>query len=107
MNQAEKLKSEFIPKYMMVGATNFYRFLIVYAMNKLVEIENKSYKGTSPEIDFLNYHDQFLAMYRREGENILLELAKVFRKAGHKVYRTLLKKGLTNRNTRFLNLVVI
>lgn len=74
-------------------------------MNKLIQIDKGSYKGISPEIDFLDYYEQFLVLYRREGEETHLKLASIFRKAAHRIYRALLKKGLTNRNTRFLNSV--
>jgi len=106
MQQADKMKKEFIPKLLDVGEVKFYRFLILYAMNKLISVENGTYKGSTPEIDFLDYHDQFLAMYRKEGETVLLDLAKIFRRAGHYIYLVMLKREMTNRNNRFLNLVV-
>ena len=56
-------------------------------------------------MELMEYYDMFLKLYRREGEAIYLELAKQFRRAGHKIYRIILKKGLTERNNKFLNIV--
>lgn len=101
----ETLKKEFVPKYLSVGVDKFYRFLLLYALNKLIEMEKGSYKGVSPELELLNYHERFLVLYRREGEDIYLDLAKVFRKSAHKIYRVMIKKTMTDTNHRFLNLV--
>ena len=104
---AEALKKEFVPKYQAVGETKFYRFLLLYALNKLVYMEKGSYKGQSPELELLDYYDRFLILYRREGERVYLDLGRVFRKAGHKIYRVMLKKKMTEKNpSRFLTLLV-
>jgi hypothetical protein len=101
----EGLKKEFVPKYQAVGESKFYRFLLLYALNKLIFIEKGSFKGVSPETEFLDYYDQFIILYRREGEEVYLDLARVFRRAAHKIYRIMLKKKMTEKNPRFLNLV--
>jgi DUF1680 family protein len=101
----EALKKEFVPKYLATGEPKFYRFLLLYALNKLIYIEKGSFKGKSPELEFLDIYDQFIILYRREGEEVYLDLARVFRRAGHKVYRVMRKKNMTERNLRFLNLV--
>lgn len=101
----ETLKKEFVPKYLSVGEDKFYRFLLLYALNKLIEMEKGDYKGVSPEMELLNYHERFLILYRREGEDIYLNLARVFRKSAHRIYRIMIKKQLTDTNYRFLNLV--
>lgn len=101
----EALKKEFVPKYLAAGEAKFYKFLLLYALNKLVYLEKGSYTGVSPELDFLNYYEQFIILYRREGEGVYLDLARVFRRAAHKIYRILLKKKMTEKNIRFLNLV--
>lgn len=101
----EALKKEFVPKYLAAGEPRFYRFLIIYALNKLMYIEKGTYKGASPELEFINYYDQFIILYRREGEEIYLDLARVFRRAAHKIYRVMLKKKMTEKNIKFLNLV--
>ena len=104
----EALKTKFVPKYLEAGEEKFYRFLLLYALNKLIFISKlgkDSFKGKSPEMEFLDCYDQFIILYRREGEEVYLDLARVFRKAGHKVYRVMLKKKMTEKNNRFLNLV--
>lgn len=101
----EAIKKEFVPKYLAAGEPKFYRLLLLYALNKLIHIEKGSFKGKSPEMEFLDVYDQFIILYRREGEEVYLDLARVFRKAAHKVYRVMLKKKMTPKNERFLNLV--
>lgn len=102
---ADVLKKEFVPKYLAAGEQKFYRFLLVYALNKLVLIKEGTYKGTAPDLEFLNYYDRFMTLYRREGDDTYLQVAKVFRKAAHKMYRILLKKDMIQENVKFLNLV--
>ena len=97
---SEDTKKLFISKYALVGQNLFYSFLINYATNKVMEK-----KDVSPEIELLNYYDRFLFLYREENKEIYLEIAKVFRRAAHKIYRALLNKKKTARNKRFLNLV--
>lgn len=99
------LKKEFVPKYLAVGEQKFYRFLLVYALNKLVFIDKGTYIDTTPDLEFLDYHNQFIILYRREGEEVYLQVARLFRKAAHRIYRIMLKKGMTVPNAKFLNLV--
>jgi len=100
------VKNEFVDKYLLVGPDKFYKFLLFYAIKKLVKISDQDQKNIkSPEMEFLDYSEKFLVLYRRDGNIIFLELSGVFRKAAHKVYRMMLKKGLTPFNSRFLNLV--
>jgi hypothetical protein len=102
----ELLKQEFVPKYLEAGEPNkFYRFLLFYAINKMVLIEQGFVRGITPDVAFLDCHDQFIILHRREGENHYLDMARAFRRAAHKVYRVMLKKQLTAYNPRFLNLV--
>lgn len=102
---ADTLKKEFVPRYIAAGDSKFYKFLLVYAVNKLMAIEKDIYKGITPNLELLEYHDQFIILYRREGEESYLQVAKLFRKAAHKIYRIMLKKNMTSRNDKFLNLV--
>jgi hypothetical protein len=99
------LKQEFVPKYLAAGEQKFYRFLIIYALNKLVAIEQGVYKGEVPNLEFLSYYDRFIILYRREGDEVYLQVARLFRKAGHRIYRIMLKKKMTEVNPKFLNLV--
>lgn len=101
----EVLKKQFIPKYLGGGEEKFYSFLIYYALNKLVAIEKGAPIGLPPDLEFLDYYEQFIILYRREGDEICLKVAKLFRKAAHRIYRIMLKKDMTSRNAKFLNLV--
>jgi hypothetical protein len=99
------LKEEYVPKYSTDGEQKFYRYLLVSALNKLVLIDKGMYKGTTPELEFLDYYDRFIILYRREGDEVYLRIAKMLRKAAHKIYRIMLKKKMTAPNAKFLNLV--
>ena len=102
---AEGLKQEYIPKYLDNGKQKFYRHLLFLALNKLVLMNKEAYKGIPPNLEFLDYHDQFIILYRREGDEVYLEIARMLRKAAHRVYRIMLKKNMTVINAKFLNLV--
>jgi hypothetical protein len=102
---ADPVKNIFIDRYHSVGEYRFYRFLLHYAVNKIIAISNETYKGTSPEIEFLDYSDRFLHLYRREHQEVFIELSRVFRRAAHKIYRLMVKRGMTQTNKRFLNVV--
>jgi hypothetical protein len=99
------LKETFIPKYLATGEEKFYRFLLLYALNKLIAIEKGVYNGEIPNLEFLDYYNRFIILYRRENEEVYLQVARIFRKAGHKIYRIMLKKNMTEINPKFLNLV--
>jgi hypothetical protein len=101
----KQLKDSFVPKYLAVGDEKFYHHLIMIAMLKVILIKQGTYKETSPEILFLDLYDQFLLLYRREGEETFLKIAKVFRRAAHKMYRVLLKQNLCQYNSKFLNII--
>ena len=105
MNCSETLSKDFISKYLAVGESKFYSFLLIYATNKLMLIDKGTYKGCYPDLEFLDYYDKFIILYRREGDLNYIEIAKIFRKAAHKIYRLMLKKQMTPHNARFLNLV--
>ncbi len=96
---------EYLSKYLAGGEQKFYRFLLLLALNELILIEKGIHIETSPELHFLGCHDRFMVLYRREGEDVYLRIAKIFRKAAHKVYRIMLKKRMTSTNAKFLNLV--
>ena len=106
MGDSSDSKNEFIVKYKACGDSKFYRFLLTYALNKLIAIEKGTHKGDAPNIEFLKYYDHFLVSYRRCGDELYLHVARLFRKASHKIYRIMLQKGMTEIDGRFLNLVV-
>lgn len=102
----ELLKERFVPEYLATGEPDkFYRFLLFYALNKMVLIEQGFIKETAPDVAFLDSHDQFIMLYRREGELHYLEMARAFRRAAHKIYRVMRRKNMIDYNPRFLNLV--
>jgi len=101
-----EIKKEFIDKYKAVGDQKFYNFILAFGVDKLSKLSNGDYKGTSPEVEFLEYYEKFLALYRRGAGDECLTLAKLFRRAAHKIYRVGLKKNLIERNNKFLNIVV-
>jgi hypothetical protein len=101
----ESVKPEFIAKYMAIGDEGFYKFLLVQAVSKLVLIETGKYKGISPELEFINYSDKLIILYRRDGDEKILNLARIFRRAAHRIYRVMLKKSMTIPNSKFLQAV--
>jgi len=102
MQLNEETKKLFTTKYTSFGDDKFYKFLLNYAVNKIVSNDPSA---LSPEIELMDYHDKFLALYRRENDEVYLHIARLFRKSGHKIYRILIKKNPTMRNGRFLNAV--
>lgn len=101
---AEALKKEYIPKY-SDGEPKFYRYLLFSALHKLMLINRGEYKGVPPELGYLECYEQFIILYRREGDPSYLQMAKLFRRAAHRIYRIMLKKKMTSYNPKFLNLV--
>lgn len=107
----EEAKKIFITKYSSFGDEKFYKFLLNYAINKIIANEEtekdspKSESSLSPAAELLDYHDKFLFLYRKESDFIYLEIARVFRKAAHKVYRIMLKKRIIEKSSKFLNTV--
>lgn len=100
----------FVNKYSSIGEDKFYKFLINYALSRTVELSTKDNKSKSskihnPALELMDYYDMLLKLYRREGDNIYLDLSRQFRKAAHKIYRISLKKGLMEKNNKFLNIV--
>lgn len=96
-------KQLFIQRFETAGPEEFYIFLIRYAETRVVE--NTVSKGTSPEIELLNYSNQFLQIYKRENKEIYRDISHAFKRAAHKAYRLMLKKNLIKKNNKFLNLV--
>jgi len=109
----EEAKKLFVTKFSSFGNEKFYKFLLNYAVNRIISNEElkktnpqeSAPAGLSPEAELMDYHDRFLILYRREHESVYLEIAKLFRKAAHKIYRIMLKKDMAKRDSRFLNLV--
>lgn len=105
MMSAGSLKDDYVYKFNNDGEKKFYRSLLFLALNKLVLIENGMYRGISPHIEYLDYCDKFIFVYRREGDEVFLQIAKILRKASHRIYRIMLKKNMATYNVKFLNSV--
>jgi hypothetical protein len=96
---------DIVPKFIASGEFKFYRSILFIALQKLILIEKESYRGLPPHLEYMEYHDQFILLYRREGDEIYLNIAKMLRKAAHKIYRIMLKKKMTPPHPKFLTLV--
>ena len=101
----EGIKTNLVPEFLANGEEKFYRTIIFLALQKLVLISKDSYRGVPPHLEYLDYHDRFIILYRREGDDVYLRIAKMLRKAAHKIYRIMLKKNMTPPHPKFLNLV--
>lgn len=107
----EEAKKLFVTKFSSFGNEKFYKFLLNYAVTRIINNEeskkdNQEVTGLSPELELMDYYERFLILYRRENEIVYLEIAKLFRKASHKIYRIMLKKNMIKKDReKFLNLV--
>jgi hypothetical protein len=102
---ADFLKKEFLLKYNSMGTDKFYKSLLFYSVKKMAAVQKENTATIFVHLELLEYYDQFIILYRREGDSNCLEVAKIFRKIAHKLYRILLKQNLTNKSDKFLNLV--
>ena len=100
------LKRDFVVKFTQIGPDRFYRFLLSSAILKLaIQVENPEKFDKLSDQELMDYYDKFLIFYRRENEEVYLEIAKLCRKAGHKIYRELRRQNLVEKNSRFLNIL--
>jgi hypothetical protein len=102
---ADAIKSNYVEKYNAVGERQFYKFLLSYAVERMVKAKNGEKGSVSPEVEFLERAEKFLHFYRQDNQDIYLNISRIFRKAAHKIYRLCLKNGTIKRNNKFLNLV--
>ncbi len=98
------LKTELLPKFLQLGDERFYRFLLVLGAQRIVSLE-KGEQVVFPNLELLEFHDQFVILNRREADDRYLQIAKVFRRAAHKIYRLMVKRNLIEPNPRFLRAV--
>lgn len=98
-------KINYVSQYNAFGPERFYRFLLSEAGSEISKIKNGEYKGTSPELRLLETSDKYLQLFRREGNDIHLDLSRIFRRAGHRIYRVMLKSKMIGKSIKFLNLV--
>ena len=103
--KSNALKHDWISKYRTVGHDRFFKFLLSYGNDRLLKIQENSSSGISPEIEFIEYAEHFLVLFRRTGEMDYFTLAAIFRRAAHKIYRVGLKQKITKPNKKFSQLV--
>ncbi len=101
----DSIKQEYFPKYIANGEQKFYKSILLLALQELILIQKGSFKGNPPHIKYLDFYDMFIVLYRREGNESYIKIAKILRRAAHKIYRVMLKKNMTKKNIRFLNLI--
>jgi hypothetical protein len=89
--------------YEKIGNDRFYRFLLADAIGKIVRMQ--SGEKLSPETELLKHAEHFVSLYRKTNLQVYLDVSRCLRKAGHKIYRLMLKKELIQRNARFLQVV--
>lgn len=100
------LKHDWINKYRSVGHDRFFKFLLAFGTDRLIQIKSgEPTTAISPETEFLEYYEHFLVLFRRSGEEDYLNLAKIFRRAAHKIYRLGLQQKILKRNAKFLQVV--
>lgn len=99
----EETKSIFLAKYEKAGNEQFYDFLVSYGTNRINNANE--IKGATPEVELMNYYEQFLTLFRITDEKIYIDIARVFRRASHKIYLLMVKKEMIRRSDKFLNLV--
>ncbi len=96
----ETTNKKYLELYKNQGEDKFYKYLIFHAISRIAV-----HGAKSPELELLSLYEVFLILYRRENKSEYMKMAKLFRKAAHKVYRMMLKMDLDRRNAKFLNVV--
>lgn len=99
---SQSVKHTLIDKYRSLGPERFYQFLLAYGTEKFSKMDKGQSEGPSPEVELLEYYDQILSLYRKGAEAEHLELAAIFRRAAHKLYRDGVKQKLIKKNIKFL-----
>lgn len=102
MENIQRFKSLFINKYNIIGDKAFYNYLLSYCSKKIVLIEKDEYKGILPHLEMLECYEKSLILFRRDGDQSLFNLAKIFRKVAHKIYRIMMVRSIVSYNNNFL-----
>lgn len=102
---SNKTTFDFINKYNTLGADNFYQLLMTYGIEKINTIKSGKKIKNTPDLEFIDYYDKYLALYRKENNEVYLSLSIVFRRAAHQLHWHMIKSKLTSGNNRFLKLV--
>lgn len=116
MDNIEKIKNSNLTKTLIesvdacikMGQKEFYSRLLKQG---LLILSDSNEKIKHPENIYLEAHDILIILHRNDTsnnilyKNNLLEVAALYRKAAHKMYRVMLKTNLTTYNKKFLQLV--
>ena len=94
------LQKTYLESDKLNGSDKFYSKILYFGMTEISVQKNYFVADV-----LLTLSKAFLASYRRENDEDLLEISKIIRKAAHKLYRVLLKMELTSINAKFLNKV--
>jgi len=95
---SEEICKDYLLKLEKYGEEDLYQRIVKEVFLRLDDNE------TSPEYLILNCSDAFFQFYRRTGEEKYFIIGKVLRRAGHVVYRELLRKNKIKPDfKRFLN----
>ena len=102
----DSVKNLLFQEYLKGGEKHLFKKLLVSAIKKIpLLVAQGSSSKNFPDIELLNMSQNFLQLYREEGDERYLEISKICRKVAHRVYRVLLKQHLVKQNNKFLNLV--
>lgn len=95
-------KNIFLTKYKDFGEEKFYEFLIEYGKERTKNLDKRT---ISPADELLGYSDNFIETYRKDNDNIYLQMSKIFRKAAHAIHRIMINSGKQAKSAKFLRLV--
>lgn len=66
----------------------------------------KNYKeGKTPDLILLEISESMLKKYRQTGDKNYLEISSAIRLIAHNIHWTMVKKGLSKKSRKFLNMV--
>jgi hypothetical protein len=60
--------------------------------------------SASPHVELLELSECFFKLARRTGEGVYFDIAKILRRAGHAVYRELVRQNKAEKDARFLSI---
>ncbi|NJO18373.1 MAG: hypothetical protein HC877_22365 [Thioploca sp.] len=97
----KRIRVEYETLLKQVGEEKFCSHIVDSGLIAKKEYEN-------PEIIMLDQSEAFFALFRTTGNDIYFTIAKLLRKAAHKLYRILRKKDKNHpKNKRFIQIVKI
>lgn len=103
MSTNDPLNNEFVKKYKELGADAFYKLVLIEGLEVILKIHEDKYDGVYPDIQLLTQYNKFLSLYRKYNKDIYLDVAKIFRRAAHKLHRVMVRKKIITKNDKFLN----